>query len=419
VKQKIGFGGLERIQHETLYLIDKNYRIMKKTMKISGVVAPILIALGALFGSELWLSATLLLVLGFFLLSLFFLPSAIYVSYKEVSNKTKKFTHITGFIATFFLSISFLFKINHWPPATIFLTLGVALMCLVFLPSLIYNKIKDKEISIPKYIFILALLGLIIYILAFMFKMMHWPGATILFYSGSTLLIFIAFPLYVYKTYKNSLFVENSFIYIVLVIVWIVTPTTLISINVSTRVLGEMFESDAGNAYTIEYLQEKNNLLFTKTSGNKTAFAIHTQEKKLYSFIQCIKIDMVKVTDGVNSESLTSGKNVIITNRISNYSNMGSLNLILFNNDHRGEKLRGLLSNYKALINSACEKTNYLKIMNKTLEFDLGKPDDNQELLLASLNRLGLLQISVLQAEQTSLFLLSNELKVKNCFASK
>jgi hypothetical protein len=48
VKNKIGIEGLERIQHETLYLIDKKYRIMKKTMKISGLIAPILLSLGSL-----------------------------------------------------------------------------------------------------------------------------------------------------------------------------------------------------------------------------------------------------------------------------------------------------------------------------------------------------------------------------------
>ena len=84
VKRQIGIGGFERIQQDTLYLIDKNYRTMKKTMKIFGVISPILLAFGALFKIEHWPAASILLVLGFFLLSFFFLPSAIYVSYKEV-----------------------------------------------------------------------------------------------------------------------------------------------------------------------------------------------------------------------------------------------------------------------------------------------------------------------------------------------
>ena len=42
VKRKIGSGGLQRIQENTMLLIDKNYRIMKTLMKISGVIAPVL-----------------------------------------------------------------------------------------------------------------------------------------------------------------------------------------------------------------------------------------------------------------------------------------------------------------------------------------------------------------------------------------
>ncbi len=69
VKNKIGMEGLERIQHETLYLIDKKYRIMKNTMKISGMIAPILLAFGSLFKIQHWPGAGVLFVSGFFLLS--------------------------------------------------------------------------------------------------------------------------------------------------------------------------------------------------------------------------------------------------------------------------------------------------------------------------------------------------------------
>jgi hypothetical protein len=68
VKQKIGIDGLNRIQENTMLLIDKNYRIMKTLMKISGVLAPILIALGTMFKMEHWPAAGILIVIGFFIL---------------------------------------------------------------------------------------------------------------------------------------------------------------------------------------------------------------------------------------------------------------------------------------------------------------------------------------------------------------
>ena len=61
VRAKIGIGGLERIQQDTLYLIDKKYRIMKNTMKISGVIATIMMAIGSLLKIEHWPGAGVLL----------------------------------------------------------------------------------------------------------------------------------------------------------------------------------------------------------------------------------------------------------------------------------------------------------------------------------------------------------------------
>ena len=49
IKEKIGFRGLQIIQEDTLYLINKNYRTMKKSMNIFGLLSTILIAGGTIF----------------------------------------------------------------------------------------------------------------------------------------------------------------------------------------------------------------------------------------------------------------------------------------------------------------------------------------------------------------------------------
>lgn len=419
VKKKIGIGGLMRIQEETLFLIDKNYRIMKKLMKISGLVAPIMLAFGALFKIEHWPGAGIMLVLGFFLLSVVFLPSAIYVSYKEVSNQTKKLAHLMGFFGTFFLSLSFLFKIMHWPGTGILLLLGAVLTCLVFLPIVIYHRFKDKEIKIPRYIFVLAISGLMVYILAFAFKMMHWPGAAIMFFAGCTLFIFLALPLYVFKTYKDNPFVENSFIYIILVTIWIVMPTTLLSLNVSSNILGEMFETDAGVSSGIHLLKDKNVFFVSKILGDKRAATIHSQSQELYDFIQQIKFDIIKITEGAQSGSLEKGNREIETWKLDKIGNLHSLNLVLFNKDKRGEKLKRLLSNYKTSVQSVCNKQNYWSLMDKTLNFDLNKEENDFEILLASLNRLSVMQMNVLQAEQAALLVISKKLTRENSVTNK
>ena len=307
VIDKIGTGGLERIQHETLYLIDKKYRIMKNTMKISGLIAPILLAFGALSKIQHWPWAGILLVLGFFLLSFVFLPSAIYVSYKEVSNRTRKWTHVTGFLGTFFISVGFLFKIQHWPYAGIVITTGILLICLVFLPMVLNNKLKDQNDSVPKYIYLIAFSGFMLYLAAVLFKIMHWSFATGFLFAGCVLLVFIAFPLYVYHMYKNYQHISNGFIFIVIVLVWFVIPTTLISLNLSRDIIQNAYELNQSMGKDLEFIQESNDATISSMKDNPLAVSIAGHADKLMIFLEDMKNGIIKneMPESNEAEQLT------------------------------------------------------------------------------------------------------------------
>ena len=77
IKKQTGTHVLQKIQQNTLYLIDKNYKLMKNTMKITGNVSLSLIAFGTIFKIMYWPGATMLLVVGFVLLCFLFFPAAI------------------------------------------------------------------------------------------------------------------------------------------------------------------------------------------------------------------------------------------------------------------------------------------------------------------------------------------------------
>lgn len=294
VKNKIGIEGLERIQHETLYLIDKKYRIMKKTMKISGLIAPILLSFGSLFKIQHWPLAGVLFVLGFVLLSFVFLPSAIYVNYKEVSNRTQKWTHVIGFLGTFFISVGFLFKIQHWPLAGIAITIGVLMICLLFLPMVLRNRLKSERDSVPKFIYLIAFTGLMIDLIAFLFKVMHWPFASILMFAGSVLLVFIAFPLYAYHTYRNHSTVSNGFVFTVIVLVWFIIPTTLISLSFSRNVMHNVYEQNQFMEKDLEFLQENKKVALAVIIDNRLAHVIHEDAQQLNMYIENMKNGILK-----------------------------------------------------------------------------------------------------------------------------
>lgn len=291
---KIGIGGLERIQHETLYLIDKKYRIMKNTMKISGLIAPILLAFGALFKIQHAPWAGILLVLGFFLLSFVFLPSAIYISYKEVSNRTGMWTHVSGFLGTFFISVGFLFKIQHWPYAGTAITAGILLICLVFLPMVLNNRLKDQHDSVPKFVYIIAFSGFMIYLAAVLFRFMDWTFSTGFLFAGCVLLAFIAFPLYVYHKYKSYQHISNGFVFLVISLVWFVIPTMLITLNLSRDIVSNVYELSQSMDNDLEFLQESNGATIADMKDNPLAVGVAEEAEKLMIFIEEIKKGIIK-----------------------------------------------------------------------------------------------------------------------------
>ena len=398
IGQKIGIDGLQRIQNDTLYLIDKNYRTMKKTMRIFGVLSPILMAFGALFKIEHWPAASILLVLGFFFLSFFFLPSAIYVSYKEISNKTRKWTHIIGFLGTFLLSVSFLFKIQHWPGTNIFLLSGILLTCFVFLPALLIHKLKESDSVVPKYVYVLAYLGFIFHLLGFTFKIEHWPLANFFFLAGIILFVLVALPIYVYKMYGESKSIESSFIYIIIVLALFIIPTTLLSLNVSKNILRTNIETEGIFNADIRCLKERNDLLVKRLPDNKQVLKIKSDVDALTAYIQGVKVDMIKLAEGNRAPMVINQHHEINMQQLSNLSHTGSCSEMM-----KSGKVKELSARYDALRNQMLAVSNDInccEIIKGIMPYKLEEQlfCDNAT-LVSFLNRLTFLQLNIRKAE--------------------
>jgi hypothetical protein len=398
VRQKIGFDGLQQIQDDTLYLIDKNYRTMKKTMRIFGVLAPILMAFGGLFKIMHWPTAGILLVLGFFFMTCFFLPSAIYISYKEISHRTRKWTHIIGFFGVFLLAVSFLFKIMHWPGAGFALLGGAFFTSFVFIPLLLVHKLKEPGSIVPKYVYVIAFIGFIAQLVGFSFKIMHWPGAGILFFCGIILFVFIALPVYVFKRYKESNNIEGSFIYIILAVVWFIMPTTLISLNLEKRILNANIETESILNHDIQLMQMHNRLLVKNLSGNAHVVKINKDANALFNDIQGIKVDVVKLVEGNHSKMIINDQNEINFYQISNVNATGICSKIMQNMKAKeiGRKIQSL--RHEMVTES--HLANNSEFIKETLTDSL-----NEEILsdyavtISSINNLSFLQLNVLKAD--------------------
>ena len=232
VKMKFNIKGLRHIQQDTLMLIDKNYRIMKNSMKTIGVLALALMAFGALFKIMHWPLAGIMLAISFVFLIFVFFPALLYVIYRDVNERKEAIIYIVGFIGGAMFCAGVLFKIMHWPFTNFLLFPGLALITYVLIPLIII--LRFRKLKVNKSVFVIGLISLIIALTGLIFKIQHWPGALILLDLGGILMVLVFMPLFYVTEVKKSEIMRLDFIFGIIMITYFLTFTFLISLSVSS-----------------------------------------------------------------------------------------------------------------------------------------------------------------------------------------
>jgi len=313
VRSRIGINRFKKIQEETLILIDKKYKSMKTFMKIFGVLSPSLLAVGALFKIQHWPGGSIMLVLGFFFLCFFFLPSAIYVLNAE--NKTDKkhlFMKLSGLISSVISLLGILFKVMHWPGANIALTGGLFMLGLIFLPSLIFAKISDDKGEGKRAAYLVGLFAGLIYIVGFLFKIMHWPGAGVAILIGLILFAMIFVPLFVFAHYKNESHVSGHFIFVIVASMMAILFLSFMALTVSKDVLSEYVAVEEQMDDVLNDLEVKNKTNVQKiiiNSGSDGIIAsVHQRTGEIHTWIDNLKRELVTATEPGNEEAIPGGE---------------------------------------------------------------------------------------------------------------
>jgi len=96
-----------------------------------------------------------------------------------------KTIRITSFITFVMLLFGLLFKTMHWPGANVLLTCGTVTGILLFI-AILAGILPKLSGWIEKMSVIIASLTLIVALLAFVCKTLHWPGANIFIWTADT-----------------------------------------------------------------------------------------------------------------------------------------------------------------------------------------------------------------------------------------
>ena len=140
---------------------------------------------------------------------------------------------ISAGITAFSFITGALFKIMHWPGASVMILLSIVTLCFVFLPILFLFKTKETNSTREKITLGVATIFGITISLATLFKIMHWPGANLMWLSSLGFLFFIFLPLFFFSGIRKPETKLNTIISSVLILVAIGLLFTLTQLRSS------------------------------------------------------------------------------------------------------------------------------------------------------------------------------------------
>jgi hypothetical protein len=314
VKKKMGSRRrIKEIQEETLYAVDSKYRNMKNTMKISGIAGTIMFGFATLFKIQHWPMAGVTMLLGAFILAFVFMPSALVVLWKETHNRNRLFIFISGFVTGMLFIFGTLFKIQHWPVAGIILSLSVLSAIFFFIPSLLINRLADPENKPKRLVYILGAAGAILYVAGTLFKIQHWPLASLFMVLSLIILFMVVLPWYTWLTWREERNISASFIFIIIGSLLIIVPGVLINLNLQNMYNGGYYP----------HLAQEEKLFDVSLSINKSLLAqyrdslcyremelLHGKTLSVVSFLDTVESRMVIKSEGKSGKASVSTDSV-------------------------------------------------------------------------------------------------------------
>lgn len=301
VRRKLGTRRLREIQEETLYAVDTKYRQMKNTMKISAIAGTILLGFSALFKIMHWPGAGIMIILGALALAFVFMPSALTVLWKETHSRNRLFLYISAFVFGMLFIAGVVFKIQHWPGSGLVLSLAVVSGILLFLPALLAAKLKDQDNRSKRTVYILGALGMTAYMAGLLCKVQHWPLATLLMTVGLAMVFFVVFPWYARLTWKDDDHVSSGFIFMVVGALAIVIPSLLISLNSQRNYEGGYFILQKAQQEIFDYKLAENQAMIsncTDTLLKPLLAEINSNTVPLLDLLEGIGNKMTDASDG-------------------------------------------------------------------------------------------------------------------------
>ena len=279
----------------------------------------------------------------------------------------KTLIKIIGFISLFLISFGTLFKLMHWPGTSIMLIYGNLSFVLVFLPLYFIHRSGQLNTVFEKILNFLIMLVLMMIFSGATFKVMHWPGASLLLIFGTLFLCTLVLPMYIFAARKNSEMHIRDIARTVIIGIFITTYLILYAANHSREIMTTFVKLNNQQLNSIKVLdtmiETQKNILMYDTKHQESINEVTKGGEELYKSIEEIKTKLIKYTDGPDSEALYS-KDLKHLNSKDNLDipNQVMIGAIVGDKNATGARLRKSIEEYRDLILKEINKTDTIGI---------------------------------------------------------
>lgn len=227
----------------------------------------------------------------------------------------KRSVYITGISCAILMLLGCMAKIMHWPGASIMLVLSVFLFCFWFLPVGIKSNYDNLPVKKMKTLHIVSYLVFAICMMGVLFKIMHWPGASMFLLIGLLSPFVIFLPVYLYHTREEEKTGNKNFLALVLGLMFLAVFSVFLAMNVSRQILWQgvvSVKQNESNVMSYAYSSDSENEV-TKSAND------------LINYSNELKCQMLSIAEENMCDGNTINSNYKV-DKISGLDNWGAAN---------------------------------------------------------------------------------------------
>lgn len=284
----------------------------------------------------------------------------------------KKFMYILGTIAPSLLILGAFFKLQHWPGASILIVLGAFLLGAIYLPVFAMVSIRDtrkKEKRVNKTLYIAGVTTGFIFISGILCKIMHWPGANVALMTSVILAVVFFIPVLVAHALKDKENQMQNFSILIFVLSFMAVNIMVFALKVSKNVLSSQVVTAQANLVTSQTLESRNTLYMenavlsdqTEPAQLEQAVLISEKTDALDQYIQDIMAEIVLLSHERNRAAVRMD-NSFNLKEASYFDNHNSVSQVIFgdvNSAGKGEDLQASIESYRELLQTTADPELY------------------------------------------------------------